>query len=280
MRPGGSRRPRASLGLMAVATVLFFAAFGALAFATALRPHGYDQASDLVLALALGIAAFLVVFLILRSLFRRLLHARPSRVRYLALAIALGVFVAGGGVRSLAIGTGSGDRRARLAQERQDFDRWTQAAVPLIVRYGDAVRVDAPLIREPRPRRATSRLLRARVERAERSVRGVRRSSRPLIAAAPADLRSYTPLLRRALALAVAAQRTYAAGLSRGTAGLLAGQAGDGRSSAALIRRGTRRLRTSQKAIAAFTEQVNSVGAQLSAGRLPSAPGGSGGDAR
>jgi hypothetical protein len=255
---------------MPVAVLCISAALGAVAFATALRPHGYEQASGLALALLLGVAVLLAIFLVLRSLFGHLHPAHGSRVRYLALAAALGLLVGGAAVRSLAGGTGAGDRRAQLAQERQEFHRWTPTAVPLIVRYGDALRADAPLVRRPSARRPQAGL-RARVERAERILLGLQRASGPLVASSPADLRSLMPLLRRALALAVAAQRAYAAGLSRRAGGMR--RAAGGRGSTALLRRGTRLLRSSDEAMAAFTLQVNTVGAQLATGRLPSAPG-------
>lgn len=256
---------------MPVAALCISGAVGAVAFATALRPHGYERASGLVFALLLGLAAFLALFLILQLLFRRFLPIHNSRVRYLALASALGLLVSGAAVRSLTVGTGAADRHARLVQERQDYHRWTHAAVPLIVRYGRALRANPPFLREPGARRSEAGL-RARVERAERIDLGLQRASAPLIASAPPDLHSFMPLLRRALALAVAAQRAYAAGLSLRAAGKGSGRAAGGRASTVRLRRGTRLLRTSQEAMAAFTQYVNGVGAQLSMGRLPSAP--------
>lgn len=258
-------------GLIAVAVLLISVALGAVAFAIALRPHGSEQASGLVVALLLGAGAFLALFLILRSLVGRFLSIDGVRLRYLALAAALGLLVAAAAVRSLTTGTGTDDRRARLAQERQDFDLWTAAAVPLIVRYRDAVRVDAPLLHGPHDEPAKAGL-RGTVARAERMLLGLQRASHPLVASAPAELRSFMPLLRRALVLAIATQRTYAAGLSRRKANTRAGRAAGGRASTGFLRRGRRLLRTSEEAMAAFTQQVNAVGAQLSVGRLPAAP--------
>lgn len=190
------------------------------------------------------------------------------RSRNLALAAALGLLVIAAAVRSFAIGTGTEDRRARLVRERQSFYAWTQTAIPLIVRYRHALRADA---RPAGDHHDSPVELHARVVRSERVLRRLQRVSGPIAASSPDSLRSFAPLLRRALALAVAAQRAYARGLLLRAAAAVSGRAAGRRRSMALMRRGNRRLRASQWAIAAFTAEANAIGAQLSVGRMPSA---------
>ena len=190
------------------------------------------------------------------------------RTRNLALAAALGLLVVAAAVRSLTIDAGTEDKRASLVRERQSFYAWTQTAVPLIVRYRHALRADA---RQAGDRLDSPGELHARVVRSERVLRRLQRLSGPIAASSPASLRSFAPLLRRGLALAVAAQRAYARGLLLRAAAAVSGRAAGRRRSMALMRRGNRRLRASQWAIAAFTAEANALGAQLSVGRLPSA---------
>ncbi len=270
------RRGQGRLNLISATGLCIFTVFGALAFATALKPHGYQQASGLAFAVLFGVIVFLVLLLILRSLFGRFIPGQQSRVGYLALAAALGLLIAVAAVRSLTVATAARGRGGLLAQEEQDFQNWTPTAIPLIIRYRDAVRVDAPLARRPRAWQPAARL-RERVNRVEGILLGLQRSTGPIVASSPMDLRAFMPLLRRSLGLAVAAQQAYAAGLSRHAPGMPSQRAAGQRRFTAPLRRGTRLLRTSEEAMAAFTEQVNAVGAQLSAGRKPAAPGRHGG---
>ena len=199
------------------------------------------------------------LLLSLSLLLARLRHSSHDRsVTSLALIVGLVVLLAGVGARMLLARTVAPQDNGR-ARAQQSFHRWTQQAIPLIVRYRAALHAASRL-----SRRLTARPADALARRFERTRLRLRRLEPPihrLVAATPSDLRQFIPLLIRALTLAGAAERKYAAALLQDARG--PGLTRSGTSARALVQQGNYLLRRSQQAIVAFTVYVNLTGGEL-----------------
>lgn len=239
---------------MGVAVLCLFAAAGAAAFASAVSPHGYGQWLRLAGALLLGLLVSLALGLAFKTLLGRAFAIAPRAAAYAAMAGALIVLLAAAGARTLLARTASEGAHAN-ERTQQAFQRWTLQAVPLLVRYKDTLALDAsPTVTGSASSHVDRGLLR-RVELARRRLRALELPVGRLARSAPANLRSFMPLLTKAVRLAVSAQSRYEAAL-----------AVRGSRSRALLARANRLLRRSQQAMAAFSTDVNGVGGRLANG--------------
>jgi len=236
------------------AVLCLFAAAGAAAFAVALSPHGSLQWSRLTSALLLGLLVSLLLWLVLKTLIGRAFAIGPRAAAYAAIAGALIVLLAAAGARTLLARTASEGAPAG-ERTQQAFKRWTLQAVPLLVRYKDTLALDASPTVTGSASGHVDRGLRRRVEVARRRLRALELPVGRLARSAPADLRSFMPLLTQAVTLAVSAQSRYEAAL-----------AARGSRSRALLAQANRLLRRSQQAMAAFSTDVNGVGGRLANG--------------
>lgn len=249
-------RARLALDPFAAGAACIVAVAGAAAFATTLSPGGYRQGSRLAAALLLGVAVSLLLLGALKRLLGRRFAIGEHGTLYPAMAGALVLLLIGAAARIVVARTGGGPPQAgRVASAEQEFRRWTQQAVPLLVRYKDALAADAaPSIgRAGSAPAAAARL--ARVERARRRLLALEGPLRRLVRGAPNDLRPFLPLLGRAVRLAASAQARYEVALTA-----------RGARSRTLHRQATELLVRSQQAMAAFSIAVNGVGARLANG--------------
>lgn len=239
---------------VAAAAACIFTAAGAAAVATMLSPGGYPHEDRLAAALLLGAAVSLLLLAALYRLLARRLPLGKSPTLYTAMACALVLLLAAAGARILVSRT-DGPQATTAAPAERAFRTWTLQAVPLLVRYKDALAADAAqtIGRTGGTRRASAPP--AGVERARRSLLALERPLQRLARTAPADLRAFMPLLGRAVRLAVEAQSRYQWAL-----------AVRGARSRALHRQANQLLIRSQQAMAAFSVGVNGVGARLANG--------------
>lgn len=222
------------------------AAACAAAFATALSPHGYRHGSRLAGALLLGAAVSLLLQFALAKLLARLFRLDSHGATYAAATAALILLVPAAGARTLLAGTASGTPNGDQSTQRA-FEHWQLRAVPLLVRYKDALAADASS--------GNGRVSIVGVERARRQLVALEPAVRGLARGAPSNLRRFMPLLIRAVTLAASAQRRYEAA-----------RAARGRRARVLLREADRLLRQSQQAMTAFSFGVNGVGARLTGG--------------
>lgn len=241
--------------------LILFAAVGAIAFATALSPHGYHQALRVALALVAGALVSLLLLLTLHVLCARLGIRQSGWLAYGMMAAVAVLLLAAAAVRQSALGDHN-SVNGRQTQAQQAFHRWSLQAIPLLVRYKDTLELDAGRSRGLAHGSAALRLAR-RARRAEHRLRALEAPTARLASSAPSDLRSFMPLLQRAVSLAASAQSKFAAALSRSAAG-----SSDGvrRGSARLLRAGNRLLRQSQQAMASFSFKVNGLAGRLYSG--------------
>lgn len=242
---------RFRLDPIGVALLCVFAAAGAAAFATAVSPHGYRQLSRLAGALLLGLLVSLLVRLALRLLLVRRFAVAPAPAAYAATAAAFLLLLTAAAARTLLPATGTSAPTSGGSSAQQAFERWTQQAVPLLVRYKDTLAADA----SPAATAPGGGISLAHVERARRQLIALEPAVRHVARIAPPDLRPFTPRLIRAVTLAAAAQARYEAALA--TRGAHARQ---------LRRQADGLLRRSQQAMAAFSFAVNGVGGRLTGG--------------
>lgn len=243
-----SAAPRARFALdpVHIAVLCLFAAAGAAAFATVLSPHGYRHVGRLLVALLLGAAVSLLLRFGLERLLRRSFAIETRRAMYAATGAALILLVAAAATRGF-VATSGGAADAGTAAAQQAFQHWQVRAVPLLVRYKDALTADAAP--------GTGSVSLARVERAQQALVALEPPIRRLAQEAPSDVRRFMPLLVRAVTLAAAAQSRYES----------AKAARSGRSRV-LLQQANRLLRRSQQAMTAFSFGVNGVGARLTSG--------------
>ena len=238
-------RARFALDPVHLAVLCLFAAAGAAAFATLLSPHGYRHVGRLLVALLLGAAVSLLLRFGLARLLRRSFAIATRRAGYAATAAALVMLVAAAGARGLVATSGGADGAGTAAQ--QAFERWQLRAVPLLVRYKDALAADSSS--------DGGAISVARVERTRRVLVALEPPARRLVQDAPSDLRRFMPLLLQAVRLAAGAQGRYESAT-----------AAHGVRSRVLLEQANRLLRRSQQAMAAFSFGVNGVGARLTSG--------------
>jgi hypothetical protein len=237
-----------------VAALCLFAAAGATAFAVAASPHGSLQWSRPTGALLLGLLVSLALWLVLKTLIGRAFAIEPRAAAYAAMAGALIVLLASAGARTLLARTAS-ESAPESERTQQAFKRWTLQAVPLLVRYKDTLALDASPTATSSASSHVDRGLLRRVEVARRQLRALELPVGRLARSAPADLRSFMPLLTQAVTLAVSAQSRYEAALAARAS-----------RSRALLAQANRLLRRSQQAMAAFSTDVNGVGGRLANG--------------
>ncbi|HJS92620.1 MAG TPA: hypothetical protein VJ741_00050 [Solirubrobacteraceae bacterium] len=242
--------------------LILFAAVGAIAFATALSPHGYHQALRLAFALVAGALVSLLLLLALHLLSARLGVRQSGLLAYGMMAAVAAVLLGAAAVRESAPGGGNSPN-GRQTQAQQAFHRWSLQAIPLVVRYKDALELDAGHSRGLAHGGAALQLAR-RARLAERRLRALEAPTARLASSTPSDVRPFMPLLQRAVSLAASAQGKFAAALSRSAKDPSDG--GRRRSARVLLRAGNRLLRQSQQAMASFSFKVNGVGGRLYGG--------------
>lgn len=236
---------------LAAAVGCIFAAAAAAAVATAISPNGYQLGSRLVAALLFGAVGSLLLLFVLTALLARRFTIARSRALYTAMVAALVLLLAVAGARLLLSRTTDGTTAGAAAAERA-FRAWALQAVPLLVRYKDALAADSSQSRAGAGSGRDRAAIRARVEQAGRRLLALESPLRRLTRSALVELRPFMPQLARALRLAVAAQQRYEVAL-----------AAHGRRAGRLRRQANRLLVRSQEAMTSFSFQVNGVGARL-----------------